>query len=978
MVTNKFIKIIVSVFIMLTLIFSYPMDNHASTSEVIKIGYYENYGTLLESFNQGKMGYGYEYFFEIAKYTNWKYEYIPCEWSEGLEMLENGEIDIFGPMQITDQRKELFDFTDIEFGYEYGVLYADKDSDICFDDIERFDGMKVGIESDIYFIDKMDEYCKENGINVQYVKANAKTVEEDLKAGKYEVFVSGSLHAVDNTKIVAKISTDPFYYAVKKGNTNLLTQLNNTLDKIKQNDTYFAAHLDDKYFGGKSISKPNFTKEEKELTEKYNKLTVGIDKNMEPIQYYDKETDEAAGIAVDILKKIGEECGIIFEFVPIKYNLPMTRILTAEETKEKSSNRDRPVPIEKYDLMAGYRNGNARESRLKTAPYLEVSMMFVGTKTKNIKDAKTLGMIEVDTVSMEEVKEKYPEFEIIPYKTKEELIEALNSKHVDLILITIYSYNDVVRSSNQSNYIAINAELKFPMSIGVSEELPMEMVTILNKGISRLEQDDINTISFSNTVKMNGKVSFMQFIRDNAIVIILLVTIVLLIMFVLVIAIIKTSKSKRNMLQKIAYVDPVTGYPTLLKFRQDIEEILKTGSPGEYMLVALDIDNFKYINDIYGFDIGNQVLKIVAQKIEEDCQAIQDNTILKTRMHADHFVLFFKNIEKKNILMDNGSDDFILSKMETLLGESYHLQFSLGAYVIEDLHKDLSIMIDYANIAKKSVKGVYGNCVAQYSNAMNEKFTGQREITLAMDKALKRKEFIPYLQPKVLFSTERTVGAEMLVRWISPEKGMILPNDFIPLFEKNGFIQKLDFYMFRNTCELLSEWNEKHVTEIPRISVNISKVTLVSKLFAESILAITKEYQVETKYIEIELTESTISESVEEILNIMSNLKQMGFCVSIDDFGSGYSSLNLLKDIQADVLKIDKEFLSSTIQSQKGKLILSSVINMSKGLELETVAEGVETKEQVDCLKQMGCDIAQGYYYAKPMPIKEFEEKYIP
>ncbi|MPN20440.1 Phytochrome-like protein cph2 [bioreactor metagenome] len=206
---------------------------------------------------------------------------------------------------------------------------------------------------------------------------------------------------------------------------------------------------------------------------------------------------------------------------------------------------------------------------------------------------------------------------------------------------------------------------------------------------------------------------------------------------------------------------------------------------------------------------------------------------------------------------------------------------------------------------------------------------------------------------------------------------MLSPLLFIPLFEENGFIEKLDMYIFEATCKMIQKWKNSGVVTIPRISVNISRVTLKKNNLVKELKQITEKYQVKTNCLEIEITEGTLAHSTEKIICIINELKSVGFYVSIDDFGSGYSSLSILKDMPADIIKIDKEFLSETFDSQKGKKIINSIIKMSKELNLETVAEGIETKEQAESLKNMGCDVAQGFYFAKPMKPEDFEDMLI-
>ena len=240
-----------------------------------------------------------------------------------------------------------------------------------------------------------------------------------------------------------------------------------------------------------------------------------------------------------------------------------------------------------------------------------------------------------------------------------------------------------------------------------------------------------------------------------------------------------------------------------------------------------------------------------------------------------------------------------------------------------------------------------------------------------MEEALEKRQFQMYLQPKYSISTEEMVGAEALVRWVHPERGIISPMEFIPLFEKNGFVIKMDQYIWEEACRVIREWIDKGIKPVP-ISVNVSRKHLKDQSFIDILNALIVKYQIPKQYLEIEITE-TIEEG--EINKSVALLKENGYTLLMDDFGSGYSSLNMLKDTKFDVIKIDRGFLQDFIGSDRGQKIVEHTIKMTKSIGLDMVAEGVETKEQAVFLQNCGCDTAQGFYYAKPMTLEDFNKK---
>ena len=240
-----------------------------------------------------------------------------------------------------------------------------------------------------------------------------------------------------------------------------------------------------------------------------------------------------------------------------------------------------------------------------------------------------------------------------------------------------------------------------------------------------------------------------------------------------------------------------------------------------------------------------------------------------------------------------------------------------------------------------------------------------------MEQALKNGEFVPYLQPKYELTHETIAGAEALVRWVSPEEGMIFPGEFIPLFEKNGFIVELDLYMFEQVCKMIESWNEKGYRIIP-VSVNMSRGHFLVPNFFDRYKEILERYNVPKGSIEIELTESLFFNEISTMTDLVNKIHEAGLRCSIDDFGSGYSSLNMLKDIKVDALKLDRVFFIKTEEDKRGKDIINSILHLAQNLHLQTISEGVEIRSQVEYLKGMDCDYIQGYVFAKPMPVKDF------
>ncbi|MBY1077574.1 bifunctional diguanylate cyclase/phosphodiesterase, partial [Clostridioides difficile] len=418
-----------------------------------------------------------------------------------------------------------------------------------------------------------------------------------------------------------------------------------------------------------------------------------------------------------------------------------------------------------------------------------------------------------------------------------------------------------------------------------------------------------------------------------------------------------------------AYTDPLTGADSIDKFKINSNKLFAKNNPEEYALFYIDVDKFKYINDMFGYDMGNDTLIHISNTIASE---LKEDEIF-ARVSADHFVLLIKYKTDDDIKTRLNN---IYNKVQILSNPKinyYKLILDCGIYKISKSDNDINTIMDRANTARKTIKGGHKNSFAFYDKEMHKKILKEKEIENSMVDALNNGEFIVYFQPKYSLSDYQIIGAEALVRWDNPQKGLIPPIEFIPVFERNGFIVNIDFYVFEEVCKKIREWMDEGQKVVP-ISVNLSRMHFVNSNFIEKFKLIVDKYKIPTRLIELELTETAVLDNIEGLLDTMNNLKEKGFVISMDDFGTGYSSLNLLKELPVDILKLDRAFFTEKDESNNEKIVISNVIKMAKELKMKVISEGVETISQVEFLKQIGCDMVQGYLFSKPMPVKEFEK----
>ncbi|MEG2839374.1 MAG: EAL domain-containing protein [Lachnospiraceae bacterium] len=439
-----------------------------------------------------------------------------------------------------------------------------------------------------------------------------------------------------------------------------------------------------------------------------------------------------------------------------------------------------------------------------------------------------------------------------------------------------------------------------------------------------------------------------------------------IILFRLKNAIDRSQLTALKQLRYLADYDVLTGLYNKKKFF-DVTRQLLDENPNEcFAFLRFDVDRFQLINSFFGTDEGDKLLIYIAKQMAEDAKKCAKSTY--GRIESD-IVALCVPYNRDQV------EDMVRQSKKTLaqFNLNYDIVPSIGIYIIRELSISVEEMYNRATLAAKTCKGSYVDFYAYYDESMSATLTKEQEITNEMNGALEREQFEIYLQPKYNIHTNLPCGAEALVRWIHPKKGIISPDKFIPVFERNGFITKLDYYVWEQACKCLHRWVSQGLRPYP-ISVNVSRVNIYNPNLAETLLELVQRYQLEPKLLNLELTESAYTDNPMAMKKMMAQLQRHGFSIMMDDFGNGYSSLSLLKDIMVDVLKIDMRFLSVSEFPGRGENIIASVIRMAKWLNIPVIAEGAETVEQVDFLRSVGCDYVQGYYYARPMPVVEYEK----
>ena len=429
------------------------------------------------------------------------------------------------------------------------------------------------------------------------------------------------------------------------------------------------------------------------------------------------------------------------------------------------------------------------------------------------------------------------------------------------------------------------------------------------------------------------------------------------------------SSSRQRLTEYLKYAsfhDSFTGIYNRDYFLENVEKIMQENMDDEFVFGYLDIS-----------EVQLQNMYLVSEE-EEEAKTIIRLAEAMQEMTSKYVHFIYGQMEQEVFCFcseyKEGRIDEIADDIEDAIRDrniERDVDLSMGLYRVADNTMPAENIYRNAKIAALSIENKYVERYNFYTDELDKQITTVQEITKDMYRAYRENEFTFYLQPKYNMHTNRIVGSEALVRWIHPDKGMISPGDFIPVFERNGFITKLDYLVWELVCQKIREWLDFGIDPMP-VSVNVSRIDIQNHDIKDVITALVDSYELPHDLFEIEITESAYMNNPKALIKMVDDLKADGFTVLMDDFGSGYSSLNILKDLNVDILKLDMMFLQDTNNKGRGESIVESIIRMTRWLDIKVIVEGVETEEQVNFLKTIGCDFVQGYYYAKPMEIEEF------
>ncbi len=949
----KKVILIIVLFIVALGIIMIGTNAYGEENVVVKVGYV-NYYNVIQNINSiDRKGYGYDVLNLVDNYTNHSYEFIEGTYAENIERLNNGEIDIFIPLTKTEERENQYYFGEEVFAIEQILVCVDEKFETLYDDEETMNGKNIFTVTYSGYLQSFEEFLKRKNISMEYIFNDEETIEPVI--GDY--YLTSSLNYIEGLKTTAVVGMIDSYVMSTNENSYIVTEIDEALKKIKEKDPLVLYSMHDKYYEDTILAQRDFEIEQLNFNSvsDNNTVEIAVNINQRPISYINDEGN-LDGIAIKLI----EDFAITYDF-NILYFMYDTSKNTNEEIREIYSQSDIVLSqTEDTEFKNEYFG--------VTDPYSSISFVTLKVEdtiiSENELDSKIgkLGILNYDTFDEEEIQKYFNQFEIEIYTDMFEVIEKYNNGELQGIIATQAEANALLELITVKDTQVYTTSLELPIRFFINTQLGENYISVYNIMIERIDEAYIKQLEFDQIEGFQISMTFSKFIQEYIVEIILMIIIVLLIIAVIVIYI--RNKRKKRLIEATS-IDKLTGLDSLAIFYQKMEKLLKNAKENEYIIVTIDIDSLKIIKDTFGAEKVSNIIRSVAIQLKEK---YQDESLV-CRIENDVFILVIKNEQTELERTIKELAIVYVSGIRLELPKTYNISLSIGGYIVSNPTEQITKMIDFSTIARMEGKKSYKNTFNIFDRKMKKKYEIENNIVSTMKQAMEDREFVVVYQPKVNLKTMKMASAEALVRWIAKGEKMIYPDQFIPVFERNGFITDLDYYVFEEVCRVL---DVNRNLDMPIIAVNISGITLIDDMTPLRMIEILNKYNLKTSDIQIEITESAFVKEKEMIREKFDKLKELGFSVAIDDFGAGISSLNRLNDLKADVIKIDKGFLDN--QEERANIIIESIIKMANRLKIKVVTEGVETKEQAELLKKLGCNEAQGYYFDKPLPQETFLE----
>lgn len=904
-------------------------------------------------------GMDVEYLNAICNYADWQIEYVKCDsWEEALQLLRDKEVDLVGSAQYSAERAEEFLYADLSSGYTFGSVVVQADSPLAYEDFIAMKDISFGMVEGYVRKPEFMQYLKDNGIDQPHILEYAHTeqMQAALKSGAIDAYVHTFTEVKEGQRLIGRFAPKPFYYITYQENEEIIRELNQAISELKLERPTLETELMNEFYHSRLEKNVLLTVEEKAYITETENVSVGYLDGYYPFSY--EENGEFVGIAREMLDEKVASLG-----------LPVSYVKMENQSAAVQAVQNGQIDVLAYCVDAETVENNPNISVVKEYAHIPVVLVTKGTVSLDqVRKLATVSYLEKEANQVIDMQSIL----LFQYPTQREAVRAVQNGSVQAALCDGYLMENLLRTESIFNELEVQNVLSGEHSVYMiaSKQTDEKLKSVLTKTLVTVDAKQVSQY----TLKENAYslLSIRQFVKNHSVALLTILVVILCgVIFAAVHMILDGKK-----IQKLMYKDVDTNFWNLNYLVFHGEHKLLTEQKASYAVAVLSIAQLRQYNMIYGWNAGIKVLEMAADTLKKNMDIQKEIYAIN---QGERFVLLL-NVEEREKLLDRliHLKKEIEKNIRKNTENRMNVQF--GVYELPKENADIHLAATYAGQALDFVNDSDITDIKVYDETLAGMVKERHARERLLEKVDINKDFVAYYQPKVDIRNDNIVGAEALVRFKDPTANGAIraPGFFIPYFEQTGRVLEIDFFVLESACRMLRRRLDEG-KPVVTISCNFSRMHFMKTGFPEQFEAVLNKYRIPKHLIEVEITETLIMEEMQQkrVKKTLDILNEKGVRLSIDDFGAGYSSLGVFEQIPASVIKLDRSFLLNQEDRERQVKIMRGIVQLSAELNAQIVCEGVETREDIHLMQEIGAYVAQGYFYSKPIPEDEFEKQLI-
>lgn len=928
---------------------------YAKNKRTVKVAFFPMDGYHEMQEDGSFAGMDVEYLESLCNYADWEIEFVPCaSWDEALQLLSEHKADLVGSAQYSAERAASYQYADLSSGYTFGIIAANGDSDLAYEDFEAMKNITFGMVKTYVRRGEFMSYMQDNGISSPRIREydSSEELQTALKTGEIDAMVHTFMEVREGQRLLGRFAPRPFYYISYQGNDAVMRELNYAIADIKMNEPELETTLMNRFYQSRLDKSIVFTTDEKEFIANADPVVVGYFGDYYPFVY--EEEGVCKGLTRELLENAAGVAGLTLQWKKIEDPKHASEALSTGVIDVMSYCVHTKEETEAYQLT-------------KLKKYTQIPLVLVTEKKQESSAVRTLATVEYLREQACQAMESEEDVQLLFCETQQACLEAVRSKKADAALcdgyLAEYQLSAEMRYFNLEIRRVLNLEHGVAMTVRSKDT---QLAGVLNKTLLTVDAKAVSDYSLERNLYAMTSVG--KFVQDHSTGIIVILLLLLAVVIAVAVHIIRDTKKIQKLMYKDVEIDIWNLNHLIYKGHKTLESDRGKHS---YAIAYLNIYQFQRYKVIHGWNNGQYLLTLIANVLSE---CVREKGEICAKADGDHFVILLSS--EYGDIAERMENIISLIKAYIFRNIDSRIELHAGLRFVSLDNDDLRAAIVCASEAIDFIQPDSGECVKIYDQSMENAVKERHEKQKLLDSISIDDNFAAYYQAKVDVETEKIVGAEALVRFLDPTAAGAVrsPGFFVPYYEQTGRVTEIDFFVFKCVCRMLRrrlDQGEPVVT----ISCNFSRLHFTKPDFVEHLLSVIEENEVPKELIEVEVTETIVMEELQQKIaeQTMNELHSKGIRLSIDDFGSGYSSLGVIEKIPASVIKLDRSFLLNQEDRERQVKIMKRIVDLADDLKAQIVCEGVETDEDVEVMRLIGANVAQGYRYAKPVPEAEFE-----